>query len=188
MLQHVVADRVHQVRLAEPHSAVNEQRVVRARRRFGDRPARGVGELIRRSDDEGVERVARVQPGRRCRHGRRQGRPNGTRPIAGSGLGARDARATAAAADWRLGLWRSARDEIDERFSAADFVERFGDDARIVLGNPVLEQRIRHADGHGLAVVGDERRGLEPRIEAMAVHFGLNAREDFFPDIAGDHG
>ena len=47
VLQHVVPDRVHQVRLAETHAAVDEQRVVRARRRLGDRAARGVRELIR---------------------------------------------------------------------------------------------------------------------------------------------
>ena len=58
VVQHVVPDRVHQVRLAEPHAAVDEQRVVRARRRFGDGAAGGVRELVRGSDDEGVEGVA----------------------------------------------------------------------------------------------------------------------------------
>ena len=63
VLKHVVPDRVHQVRLAQPDTAVDEQRVVRARRRFRDRAAGRVRELIRRSDDEGVERVARIEPG-----------------------------------------------------------------------------------------------------------------------------
>ena len=63
--EHVVPDGVHQVRLAEPHAAVDEQRVVRARRRLGHRAAGGLGELVGRSDDEGVERVARVQAAQR---------------------------------------------------------------------------------------------------------------------------
>ena len=62
VLQHVVADRVHQMRLAETHAAVDEQRVVGARRRFRDGAARRVRELIRRADDEGVEGVTRIQP------------------------------------------------------------------------------------------------------------------------------
>ena len=61
MLQHVLPDRVHQVCLAKPHAAVDEQRVVGAGRRFGDRAACGVRKLVRWSDDEGVERVARVE-------------------------------------------------------------------------------------------------------------------------------
>ncbi len=57
----IVPDGVHQVRLPESHPAVDEQRVVRSRRRFGDRTTGGVRELVRRSDDEGVERVARTE-------------------------------------------------------------------------------------------------------------------------------
>ena len=63
--QHVVPDRVHQVRLAESDAAVDEQRVVRARRRFGDRAAGGMRELVRRSDDERVERIAGREAARR---------------------------------------------------------------------------------------------------------------------------
>ena len=64
MLEHVLTDRMHQVRLAKSHAAVDEQRVVRARRRFGDRAARGMRELIRRPDDERVEGVARIETAR----------------------------------------------------------------------------------------------------------------------------
>ena len=51
----VLTDRMHQMRLAQSDATVDEQRVVRAGRCFGDRPAGRVGELIRRSDDERVE-------------------------------------------------------------------------------------------------------------------------------------
>ena len=59
--QHVMTDRVHQVRLAETDAAVDEQRVVGSRRCFGDRATGRVRELIRGSDDEGVEGVARIE-------------------------------------------------------------------------------------------------------------------------------
>ena len=39
VIEHVMPDRVHQVRLPESHAAVDEQRVVGARRRLGDCPA-----------------------------------------------------------------------------------------------------------------------------------------------------
>ena len=58
----VVPDRVQQVGLAQPGAAVDEQRVVRLRRRLGDRDRRGVGEPVGRADDERLERVLRVEP------------------------------------------------------------------------------------------------------------------------------
>ena len=61
MLQDVLSDGVHQVRLAQSDPAVDEERVVRSRRRFGDGSTRGVRKLVRRSDDEGVEGVAKIQ-------------------------------------------------------------------------------------------------------------------------------
>ena len=63
----VLPDRVHQMRLSQSHAAVDEQRVVRSRRRLGDRAARRMRELIRGADDEGVEGVAGIES-RRPRH------------------------------------------------------------------------------------------------------------------------
>ena len=57
----VLPDRVHQVRLAEPGLAVEEQRVERHRAALRD-AARGiVGDLVGLTDDEAVEGVARVE-------------------------------------------------------------------------------------------------------------------------------
>ena len=61
---HVVADRVEQVGLAEPGGPVDEQRVVGPARALGDRQRGGVGEAVRRADDELVEGVAGVQRAR----------------------------------------------------------------------------------------------------------------------------
>ena len=60
-LGEAVADGLEQMRLAEPHAAVDEQRVVGLDGRLGDRQARGLGELVRGADDERVEAVARVE-------------------------------------------------------------------------------------------------------------------------------
>ena len=59
-----VADGVHQVGLAEAHAAVQEQRVVGVAGALRDRQARGVREAVGGADDEGPERVARVEADR----------------------------------------------------------------------------------------------------------------------------
>ena len=59
----VVPDRVQQVGLAQPGVAVDEQRVVGAGRRLGHGDRGRVGEAVARTDDEGVERVLRVEAG-----------------------------------------------------------------------------------------------------------------------------
>ena len=50
-VENVIADRLDQVRLAQPNAAINEQRVVR-RRMFGDLQARRASELIGLAGDE----------------------------------------------------------------------------------------------------------------------------------------
>ena len=57
----VVADRVQQVRLAEPGRAVQEERVVGLAGQLGDGERRGVREAVAVADDELLERVLRVQ-------------------------------------------------------------------------------------------------------------------------------
>ena len=69
----VVPDRVQQVGLAEAGLAVDEQRVVRLRRRLRDGDRRGVREPVAGADHEGVEGVLRVQPRLAGRAGRAGG-------------------------------------------------------------------------------------------------------------------
>ncbi len=59
--EHAVADRVHQVGLAQTDAAVEKERIVGHGRRLGHRLRGGVGEPVRISDDEIVEGVARVE-------------------------------------------------------------------------------------------------------------------------------
>ncbi len=61
-LARLMPDGVQQVRLAEPDTAVDEERVVRARWQLGDGLGCGLSELIRRPDNERVEHVPGVQP------------------------------------------------------------------------------------------------------------------------------
>ena len=61
VLADVVADRLQEVCLAEAGAAVDEERVVRLRGRLGDGERRRVGEAVRRSDHEEIERVLRVE-------------------------------------------------------------------------------------------------------------------------------
>ena len=74
----LVADRVHEMRLAEPHAAVDEERVVRGEpRRVCNGLCHGVGELVRATRDERLEGILRVERRRvvRCRRvrlGRRE--------------------------------------------------------------------------------------------------------------------
>ena len=125
-------DRVHQVRLAEPDSAVDEQRVVGARRRFGDGAARGVRELIRRADDEGVEGVAGIEAGG---------------PGGGDGGGCGFERGGFVRAERnRRRVGRRSRRRSHREVRPLHLGHRFADDAGVVLGQPVLEERVRHPD------------------------------------------
>ena len=57
---HVLPDRLHQVRFAKSDAAINEERVIGARRRLCDRQRRRVRDLVVRSDHERFEGVARI--------------------------------------------------------------------------------------------------------------------------------
>ncbi len=60
IIKQAAADGVHQVRLADADRAINEKRVVAARRHGGDRARGGVRQLIRSADDVCVERKPRI--------------------------------------------------------------------------------------------------------------------------------
>src|SRR4026209_2079231 len=62
----VLADGLHQVGLAETDTAINEQRVVRARGRLRHGKSRGMRNFIVRTDHERFERVPWVEPRHGC--------------------------------------------------------------------------------------------------------------------------
>ncbi len=173
MRDDVVANRVHQMGLAEPDSAVNEQRVIRPRRGFRHSAAGRVGKLVRRPNNERVKRVPRTKD---------------ANVIAVSRI--------------RLGLLLDCRRFRDignqrhaqvlrnkgyRRAGALNFRERFLDHRRVVLRQPVAEERVGNAHADRAVTIRDERRRLEPRVETVPVDLRLDAGEDLVPDIAAGH-
>ena len=58
---HGVTDRMHQMRLAQAHAAVQEQRIIRHARRLDDRKRRRVRKVVGLADHKRIERVFRIQ-------------------------------------------------------------------------------------------------------------------------------
>ena len=80
VLADVLRNRLHEMRLAESGTAVDEERVVGLGGRFGNSERGGVRETIRRADHEQVERVLRVHaPVLRCARRRLTNRRRGFR-------------------------------------------------------------------------------------------------------------
>src|SRR5438105_4577500 len=107
--------------LAEADPAVDEERVVGARGQLRHRLARGLRELVRGADDEGVECIAWVQPlGGAPRHGWAAGR--------------RRRRAL------RRGL---VHDDRDPRVAAETLLRGVLERLEVVLDKPVARKRDR---------------------------------------------
>ena len=173
--EHVVPDRVHQMRFAESHAAVEEQRVIRARRRFRNGAARGMRELIRRADDECFEGIARTQIAARLR------RPRfGLRPWARCRGGIRRIEIVARPP----GSVPSGR-KTTVAPRAAHIRQRFGDHAGVVLVHPFDSGAIGYAHEQRRSDRPDERRVSEPGVKAVVVDLGLDSSERFVPDRAG---
>ena len=171
-----MADRVQQVGLAQPGLAVDEQRVVGLGRRLGDRDRGGVGEPVARADDEGVEGVLRVQPGRLGPRGAPAGRAPGVPAAAGARRAASPAggrrrrpcgvgrRARRSAGGASVGP-RAGRARLSEgstitaiRTSRAELVgQRRGDHLRRAAGlDHVLGVVVRHGHQRGVADQADQ--------------------------------
>ena len=160
---------------------------------------RRLGELVRRPDDERVERVARVQAdaGRRvlrdaavCRLHHRARLPSGApgaeqRGLGQRGLLGRDRRRRFLRR--RQGAGRLVRHELDLHHRAIDLRERLVDEPRVVLRQPLAEHRVRHPHADQVAGLADEGTGPEPGVEAVAVDLGLDAGEDAVPDVLAVH-
>src|SRR5437764_53629 len=63
---HILPDGLHQMGFAQANAAVNEQWVVRARRRLRDGKTGGMRDFIVWADDERLECVSRIQSWNRC--------------------------------------------------------------------------------------------------------------------------
>ena len=75
------------------------------------------------------------------------------------------------------------RDEADVEPRLLHLAQRLGDDARVVLRQPVLEKWVGYPNADRARIRADERRRLEPGIETMAVYLGFYPREDLLPEV-----
>ena len=60
---HVMGDRVHQMRLAQTDTAIEEQRIEGHRPALGNATGRGMGQFVRLADDKRVEGEPRIKRG-----------------------------------------------------------------------------------------------------------------------------
>ena len=157
-----LGDRVHEVGLAEPDAAVEKERVVRARRRFGHRARGGMGELVGRPDDEALEGEARIGHDRSAR--------------AGCGHGGRDGR--------RVG---GAGFEPDLELRKTGGRGLAGEQCSVARLDPVRENprrdRYRQDSSAGRGIEGNLSGRPEPGVELLRIELFLDLLEDGRPDL-----
>ena len=148
--QDLVADGVHQVRLAEADAAVQEERVVGVAGALGDRQAGGVGQAVGRADDEGAEGVARVEAGaaRAARRATDAARLQPDRRRAGASPSA-----------WAACAERPSRTSKSTVHAVAhDAGKRLADQRAVAGLQPVLGEAVGYRDAE--AVVVDATRAV----------------------------
>ncbi len=158
--QDVVADRVHEVGLAEPDAAVDEERVVGLRGDLGDGAGGGMRELVRGADDEALEGVLGVEVG---------GVPVGRR------------------GRLRAQGCLILRPLLEDHMSLTppDLGQGLLEHAQVVLAQPLSKLRVRYGDAQRVAVLREKARGPKPRGEAVSVDLAFDTRQDFIPQVFG---
>ena len=182
VLQHAVADGVHEVGLAEADAAVHEERVVDLARRFGDGHGRRMGKAVRAAGHEGFEGVLRVQ--RRAvawRDDVHVAVVDGCgrllleeRPLIGVFLLAAAVAGCffclfcvlgAVGVFFRLGglgLHGGQDQEVHLALAAEHGADRILDDREVVAGDPVLDEVVLRAEDKSRGGQGDGLDRLEP--------------------------
>ena len=177
---HLVADGVHQVRLAEPHAAVQEERVVGVPRALGDRQARGVGEAVGRPDDEVGEGVARVEVGRPALAAD-PGRLDPDLLLRGGVRAASGSHGVRVGIGWALR--RGPDDEFDLDAVADDPREGLADQRAVARLQPVLGEAVRDRDPEALVIDVDELGVAQPRLEVGRREGDLEFSQGGSPDL-----
>ena len=181
---HLVADRVHQVGLAEADPAVQEERVVGVAGSLGDRQAGGVGEPVGRPDDEVGERVARVEV-RRAALAADAGRLEADL-LAGRAAAGVDRLRPAASGGAR------PDDELDLDAVAHDPGQRLRDQGAIAGLEPVLGEAVRDGDPEPVVIDVDQLRcraatsRSSPATVRPGARRGRHARLASRPSIGSD--
>ena len=167
VVEHVVPDCVHQVGLAEPHPAVDEQRVVGLARRLGHGPRGRLGELVRLAHHEALEGVARIQGAERRDGGRDRRLPVEV------GLG---------------GLF-AGRQQDDPGPGLVELGQSLVDEARVVALHPVADEVVRGLQRQDPVTLRDEGDRAKPLVERILVDLRLDPLDDPVPrgDAAHRH-
>ena len=168
MLGDVLRDRLEQMRLAEARAAVDEERVVRLRRRLRDGQRGRVREAIRRADHEGVERVLHVEtaalgpPRSALDHGNDALRPR---------------------AILRRGIRALPHLELEHALAAEDVAHGRADEAEEVALDPIARELARN-DEHERVVVELETADVAEPLAVCPVAEGLfEPPGDFLPEV-----
>ena len=166
-----MADGLHQVGLAEPGGAVDEERVVGLAGRLGDGVRGGGGELVRLADDEGVEGVALVERlGRGIGHSRRAGQRRRRRDE-----------------EVHLGPGQPLFvDPEDHRHRSAEGAFGEPGEQRGVLGFvPLHGELVGHAQDQPVVLERDRLGGLEPGLEILLGDFAPGVVQNACPGFFG---
>jgi hypothetical protein len=211
--QQLVADRVHQVGLAEAHAAVDEQRVVHRAGRAGHVQGGGARHLVGAAGHQGVEGERGVEPvrvhRRRGVHGTRRGRLGAGRAAARRGgrhrrgiqraiehvaqalrrLGGGEAAGQAGARGHRLA--RGERQFEPDRL-AGELGEHDLDARRVLRADPVELEAVGHAHHRhrAFAVVGEvgRRQWTDPGAELLFGQLGGETFATAVPKVYGHCG
>ena len=150
-------DRVHEVRLAQTHAAIEEQRVEGDLIGLGHPAGRCVRELVRLADDEILEREARVER-----------RAEGVAVIGGhrrrrvldfsGGFGCSDALGKRPV----LGRARGIDHDLDAPHLGVHLIPDRGDAIGVILGDPVADKARGHRNADATAIDILESQRLEP--------------------------
>ena len=180
----LVADRVHQVGLAEADPAVQEERVVGVPGSLGDRQAGRVSQPVGRADDEVGEGVARVEA-RRAAFAADPGRLEPDLLAVGAGPGPTGVPGPASV----RGRLRRRRpdDELDLDAVAHDAGQRLGDQRPIAGVEPVLREAVRDGDPEPVVIDVDQLRVAQPGLEVRRRQRDLEFAEGCTPDLLRVH-
>ena len=181
----LVADRVHQVGLAEAHAAVQEERVVGVAGALGDGQAGRVGQAVGRAHDEVGEGVARVDVGGAALAADAGGLdPDLARP----GVGRRRHRwvGVEGSVDRSRG-WGAGDDEFDLDAVADDPGEGLADQRAIARLQPVLGEAVGDRDPEALLIDVDQLGIPQPRLVVGRRERHLELAESRSPDLLRVH-
>src|SRR4051794_10140884 len=177
VLADVLGDRLEQVGLPEARAAVDEERVVGLRRRFGHRERGRMRKPVRRADHEGVEGVLGVEAAALRpagdpldRYGGRDGLQVGLEQLFRQG---------------REGGADLADAQLDRLVRAGDVADRGADEAAEMPFDPVAREVVRDADHEALVRELEARDLAEPGAVGGVVEGAPEAAGDLTPQALG---